>query len=409
MRLMPNEELLAALLTALEHDPGSVPIRVHVGRLLLEGGNPTAALEHFARALGQEPANIDAIVGARSAATALGDTARADAYSKLERAMSAPAEPPPEPVLATGETKSGAGAADAPWWESITPGITLDDVGGMDAVKKRLEVSFFGPMRNPDLQRAFGISLRGGLLLYGPPGCGKTFMARAIAGQLGAHFIPVGLSDVYDMWFGESERKLHELFEGARRQRPSVLFFDEIDALGRRRSQMRHSAANVVGQLLAELDGAKASNEGVFVLAATNSPWDVDPALRRPGRFDRTLLVLPPDAAARLSLLQALVGARPHEGLDLSALVGKTGGYSGADLTHLVSSATELAMEEAIRTGQVRPIRQADFVRALRDVKPSTAPWFESARNVAQFANQDGTYDELLGYFRTQTPKDRGR
>ena len=403
MRLMPNEELLAALLTALEHDPGSVPIRVHVGRLLLEGGNPTAALEHFARALGQEPANIDAIVGARSAATALGDTARADAYSKLERAMSAPAEPPPEPVLATGETKSGAGAADAPWWESITPGITLDDVGGMDAVKKRLEVSFFGPMRNPDLQRAFGISLRGGLLLYGPPGCGKTFMARAIAGQLGAHFIPVGLSDVYDMWFGESERKLHELFEGARRQRPSVLFFDEIDALGQRRSQLRNQSLlrSVVNQLLAELDGVRTENEGVYVLAATNHPWDVDSALLRPGRFDRIAFVGPPDQGARAAILHYHLRERPVGELNLAKLAADTADFSGADLAHLCASATELALADSVALGHLRPIGDSDLRSALKEIRPSTAAWFETARNFVLFANQAGTYDDLQDYMRT--------
>ena len=400
---MPNEELLAALLTALEHDPGSVPIRVHVGRLLLEGGNPTAALEHFARALGQEPANIDAIVGARSAATALGDTARADAYSKLERAMSAPAEPPPEPVLATGETKSGAGAADAPWWESITPGITLDDVGGMDAVKKRLEVSFFGPMRNPDLQRAFGISLRGGLLLYGPPGCGKTFMARAIAGQLGAHFIPVGLSDVYDMWFGESERKLHELFEGARRQRPSVLFFDEIDALGQRRSQLRNQSLlrSVVNQLLAELDGVRTENEGVYVLAATNHPWDVDSALLRPGRFDRIAFVGPPDQGARAAILHYHLRERPVGELNLAKLAADTADFSGADLAHLCASATELALADSVALGHLRPIGDSDLRSALKEIRPSTAAWFETARNFVLFANQAGTYDDLQDYMRT--------
>jgi len=403
MTRMSNEELLAALLTALEHDPGSVPIRVHVGRLLLEAGDPAAALEHFARALSQEPANLDAIKGARAAAIALGDTARADAYSKLEQAMSASSGPPPEPVLATGEPKSGAAPADGPWWESITPGITLDDVGGMDAVKKRLEVSFFGPMRNPDLQRAFGISLRGGLLLYGPPGCGKTFMARAIAGQLGAHFIPVGLSDVYDMWFGESERKLHELFEGARRQHPSVLFFDEIDALGQRRSQLRHQSLlrSVVNQLLAELDGVRTENEGVYVLAATNHPWDVDSALLRPGRFDRIAFVAPPDQEARAAILRYHLRERPVGDVNIAKVAADTTDFSGADLAHLCASATELALADSVARGHLRPIGDSDLRSALKEIRPSTAVWFETARNFVLFANQAGTYDDLQDYMRT--------
>ncbi len=416
---MVSDSVISALQAASRLEPSNADLHLHLADLLLQAGRAAEALSEARQVLLTQPDRLEALRFAAWAAEEAGDTEAAARYHRINDALTgviqgaAPRTVPPvqptsplQAVLA--EPDPSAEPPDARW-ELQTPRVTLADVAGMTEVKRRLDLALLSPLRNPELLKMYGATLGGGLLLYGPPGCGKTFIARAVAGELNARFLAVGLSDVLDMYMGQSERNLSEVFALARRNAPCVLFFDEIDALGRRRSQMRHSAANVVGQLLAELDGAKASNEGVFVLAATNSPWDVDPALRRPGRFDRTLLVLPPDAAARLSLLQALVGARPHEGLDLSALVGKTGGYSGADLTHLVSSATELAMEEAIRTGQVRPIRQADFVRALRDVKPSTAPWFESARNVAQFANQDGTYDELLGYFRTQTPKDRGR
>src|SRR5262245_4364317 len=160
-------------------------------------------------------------------------------------------------------------------------------------------------MRSPELRQMYGKSLRGGLLLYGPPGCGKTFLARAVAGELGANFYAVGLHEVLDMWLGQSEHNLHELFVRARRNNPCVLFLDEVDALGQKRSHLSRSAGrNVVVQLLAELDGMGADNEGVFVLAATNQPWDVDPALRRPGRFDRTILVVPPDLDARRKILE---------------------------------------------------------------------------------------------------------
>ena len=143
--------------------------------------------------------------------------------------------------------------------------------------------------------------LRGGLLLWGPPGCGKTFLARAVAGELGARFATVGLHHVLDMWLGNSEKQLHEFFEMARRSTPCVLFFDELDAIGHSRMDLGRSAArNVVAQLLVELDGVEHSNEGIFVIGATNQPWDVDPALRRPGRFDRTMLILPPDTPARV-------------------------------------------------------------------------------------------------------------
>ena len=205
------------------------------------------------------------------------------------------------------------------------PAVRLADVGGMEEVKQRLELAFLGPMRNPQLARAFGASMSGGLLLYGPPGCGKTFIARAVAGELGARFFPVGISDVLDMWVGSSERNLAEMFAAARRAAPCVLFFDEVDALGQKRSHLTHSSSmrNTVNQLLSEMDSLGNRNDGVFVLAATNHPWDVDPALRRPGRFDRMLLVLPPDAAARAAILAYHLRERPGD-VDVARIVRRS-------------------------------------------------------------------------------------
>ncbi len=410
---MVSDSVISALQAASRLDPDNADLHLHLADLLLQAGRAAEALAEARQVLFTQPDRLEALRLAAWAAEEAGDTEAAARYHRLNDALTgviqgAAPVPAPVPAALLADADPAPEPPDARW-ELQTPRVTLADVAGMTEVKRRLDLALISPLRNPELLKMYGAALGGGLLLYGPPGCGKTFVARAVAGELNARFLVVGLSDVLDMYMGQSERNLSEVFALARRNAPCVLFFDEIDALGRRRSQMRHSAANVVGQLLAELDGAKASNEGVFVLAATNSPWDVDPALRRPGRFDRTLLVLPPDPAARLALLQSQLRSRPHEGLDLSALVQQTEAFSGADLTYLVSAATELAMEEAISSGQVRPIRQADFVRALREVRPSTAAWFESARSVAQFANQDGTYDELLGYFRNQSGKGRGR
>ena len=403
---MVSESVISALQTASDLNPADLNLLLHLANLLLEAGRAVEALHQAQQVLQAEPDRLEALRLAAWSAEEAGDTATAARYHRLNDALTgvihgvAPL-PKPQPVLALADdTPDEAGAHDDARWDIQTPRVTLADVAGMTEVKRRLDLALLSPIRNPELLRAYGATLGGGLLLYGPPGCGKTFMARAVAGELGARFLNVGLSDVLDMYIGQSERNLSEVFAVARRSVPCVLFLDEVDALGRRRSQMRHTAANVVGQLLSELDGAKSSNEGVFVLAATNSPWDVDPALRRPGRFDRTLLVLPPDPAARLSLLESQIRSRPHEGLDLNTLAARTDGFSGADLTHLVTSATELAMQDAIASGQVRPIRQADFAKALREVRPSTGSWFETARNAAQFANDDGTYDELLTYLK---------
>jgi AAA+ superfamily predicted ATPase len=282
--------------------------------------------------------------------------------------------------------------------------VTLDDVGGLEPVKQRIREAFLEPMRNPAIAKAFGKSLRGGLLLYGPPGTGKTFLARAVAGELGARFLTVTLADILDRYLGESEQNLHALFQRARRLAPAVLFLDEVDAIGGKRSQYSGSGGmrTVVNQLLQELDGIGADNDGLFVLGATNHPWDVDTALLRPGRFDRVVLVLPPDAPAREAILRHHLRGRPLAGIDLGELVAQTDGFSGADLEHLAASAAEKAMMDSIATGEVRAITMADLRATLRDVRPSTTAWLQSARNVVQFANNDGRYDDLAAYLRSR-------
>jgi SpoVK/Ycf46/Vps4 family AAA+-type ATPase len=201
------------------------------------------------------------------------------------------------------------------------------------------------------------------------------------------------------MWLGNSERQLHELFELARRQAPAVLFFDEVDAIGVQRAAVRGGGAkNVVTQLLTELDGFDAANDGVFVLGATNQPWDVDSALRRPGRFDRTLLVLPPDREAREMIFRVRLADLPTENLDLAKIAARCEGYSGADVRLACESAGQLAMSEALERGAVVPVAQRHLERAVRDVKPSTGTWFDIARNAAHFANRDGQYDDLIAY-----------
>ena len=277
---------------------------------------------------------------------------------------------PPRFVPGTDTPDPVAGDADG-IVEVQTSGVRLADVGGMTQVKQRLELAFLAPLRNPQLRAVYGKSLRGGLLLYGPPGCGKTFLARAVAGEMSARFISVSIADVVDMWLGRSERNLHEVFQAARRNAPCVLFLDEVDALGHKRSKLVSSGMRTLGnQLLAELDGVDAANEGVLVLAATNAPWDVDGALRRPGRLDRTLLVLPPDAVARAAILRYHLRERPIANIDLARLAAQTESFSGADLAHLCETAVEHVMQDAIASGEIRMIEQRDLEAAAREVRP---------------------------------------
>jgi len=384
-----DPEVVAALQAAIAANPAAVGVRLHLASVLLRGGAAVEALEQYSAVLAHDPGNQEALTGAANAAAAA--ARRAEAVPEQQGDSEAE------------ELEPAVSAAEAPpWWEAIFTKVTLADVGGMAAVKRRLDVSFLAPMRNPALREAYGHTLRGGLLLYGPPGCGKTYIARALAGELKAKFMSIGLDEILDMHLGQSEKHIAELFAYARRNAPCVVFFDELDALGQKRVHLRNAPAQrgVVNQLLAELDGVDSDNEGVFVLGATNHPWDVDSALLRPGRFDRTVLVLPPDRDARRDILQHHLRGRPAEGIDVEWLADHSDGFSGADLAHLVKTASERALEKAVETGEIKPISMEDMRLALGETKPTTSTWFETARNVVIFANQSGMYDELAEYMK---------
>ncbi len=279
------------------------------------------------------------------------------------------------------------------------PRVTFWDVGGMENVKDEVRMKIIHPLTHPELYKAYGKTAGGGILLYGPPGCGKTHLARATAGEIKASFLAVGISEILDMWIGQSERNLHEIFEQARRCRPCVLFFDEVDALGSNRSDMRHSGRQMlINQFLSEMDGIQASNEGVLVLAATNMPWQVDPAFRRPGRFDRLIFVPPPDGPARTAILRILCRGKPVQEIDYDLLAKRTDQFSGADLMGVLDRAVEVKLREAIKDGVPKPLTTRDLLAAAAEARPSTREWFATARNHALFANQGGVYDEILKY-----------
>lgn len=281
------------------------------------------------------------------------------------------------------------------------PEQNFGDVGGMDGLKDEIRMKIIEPMNHPEIYEAYGKKIGGGILMYGPPGCGKTHLARATAGQIDAGFMPVGIHDVMDMYIGQSEQKLHALFENARGHTPCVLFFDEVDALGASRSDLRNSAGrNTINQFLSELDGVTSSNEGLLVLAATNAPWHLDSAFRRPGRFDRIIFVPPPDQPSREAILTVLLKGKPTEGIETATIAKKTAGFSGADLKAVIDTAVEAKLREAMKSGRPTPLKTKDLVVAAKKIRPSTKEWFATAKNYALYSNEAGLYDDVLSYLK---------
>ncbi len=279
------------------------------------------------------------------------------------------------------------------------PNLKFEDVGGMDQVKKEIALKIIQPIKNPDLYKAFGKKSGGGILLYGPPGCGKTYLAKATAGEIDAKFINIGLHDILDMWMGNSEKNLHEMFVQARENAPCVLFIDEVDAIGAKRSDMKGSGVrHIINQFLAEMDGVEHNNEGVLVLAATNAPWAVDSAFRRPGRFDRVIFVAPPELDGRAAILAQHLKDKPTETIDIAAIAAITSGFSGADLKAIVELATDYKLEDSLLKGSIVPITTTDLLKAAKQHKATTAEWFETAKNYAVYANKSGLYDDVLNY-----------
>jgi transitional endoplasmic reticulum ATPase len=273
----------------------------------------------------------------------------------------------------------------------------FEDVGGMEEVKNDISMKIIHPLKNPEIFAAYGKKAGGGVLMYGPPGCGKTLLSQATAGEISANFFSVGLHQVLDMYIGGSENRLHQIFELARQCAPSVLFFDEIDALAADRRELKGSAGRtLINQFLAELDGSQNDNEGVLILGATNAPWHLDGAFLRPGRFDRMIFVPPPDQVAREEIVRIHAKDKPVVALDEAALAKRCEGFSGADIMAVFSRATESKMEEAMKKGKIIPVTGKDLVKSAKLVKPSTRKWFESAKNYALYANQSGFYDDVL-------------
>jgi len=429
-----SEDFVDIIRAAVAADPGNLGLRVDLVELLLQDHLDEAAVEIERVAERGANAATVSVLRARLAAARLRAGQTPDATpdaSATGGASMGPASAPPPPATPPAATPPAAPSPAAttppapaapgtppddpplvgiaaeqvekPVWDVERPAVTLADVAGLDEVKQHLNGAFLLPMRNPEMARMFGKAARGSLLMYGPPGCGKTFIARAIAGELEANFVHATLADLVRPHFGETEQAIHSLFEAARAARPCVIFIDEFDAIGGRRTSGGSSSQYLrmfASQLLEELDGVDADNDGIYILAATNRPWDVDPALRRPGRLDRTVLVLPPDEPARVAIVENTLRDKPVAAVDAREVARRTAEFSGADIAYVVHQAIEAAFTESVASGIPRMIGTADLERAAARVVPSTREWFEQIKPVLEYGIDDGTFGQLRAYLK---------
>lgn len=404
---------------ALLADPFNEELRSQYADLLLAAGENEPAAAQYQLMRRQTPDSATGFLGHARALLAMGRTEEAQSVYALARgkqgfaadekleSTSAGARPGIARLSVIAGGRENPPASNVVEFAHVSrERISFADIAGLEDLKRTVKLQIVEPFLRPSLFSRFKKKAGGGVLLYGPPGCGKTMLARAIATEVRAEFMSVGISDVLDMYIGQSEKNLSALFEKARKSQPCVLFFDEIDALAFARSKAHSEhTRQIVNEFLAQLDGMGSDNHGVLILAATNMPWDVDGAMKRPGRFSRQVFVAPPDAAARAHIVNMKLEGVPHEPIDAARIAGVTEHYSGADIDGLVELAKDYVLEDHVRGTSERGISQSDLTRAAAEMRPSTLDWLRTARNLVKYAGADDSYREVDQYLKDHKVK----
>lgn len=293
---------------------------------------------------------------------------------------------PPEPVPAAAANTPGQPAAqkdnqaagdDNPWESEGIPDTTFDDVVGMEDVKQLIRTHVIDQIKDPELYKTYGLDGGLGVLLYGLPGTGKTTIARAISHEINAPMYVVGLSDVLSKWVGESERLISQLFDKARESEVSVILFDDVDALGSERKDDGNHNNKIIVELINQMDGFRKNTNTIVLLASSNRPWMIDPALMRHGRFGHHLYVPLPNREARILLVRKKLGNVPVDpAMDFGMVSDLLKGYNGADISAVVNSAKVAAVQrtkalKAQGINQLSPVGYADFVNVTATYKSS--------------------------------------
>jgi transitional endoplasmic reticulum ATPase len=279
-----------------------------------------------------------------------------------------------QPRESATESASSEGGGASKWIVREKPSIRFDDVAGLDSVKEDIRLKMIYPFEHPELAARFGVHPGGGVLLFGPPGTGKTMLAKATAGEIDATFFRISAADVLSKWVGEAEQNIKKLFDAAAGEKRSIIFIDEIEALvPARRDEGSSVMQRVVPQILQGMEGFdKSSASSVLFMGATNVPWQLDPAVLRPGRFDERVYIPLPDLAARQKLLEIHLGKRPISGdVHFAELAEQLEGYSGADIKYICDRAATIPFLKSVATGEEGDITGEIFLDAMRETPRS--------------------------------------
>ena len=278
----------------------------------------------------------------------------------------------------------------------IGSGEGFDSIGGLAELKEEIKFKIIEPFQNPEVFEYYKKPIGGGILMYGPPGCGKSMIARATAAEAKANFMHVKCSDLKSKFVGETEKNIAELFKTAREQQPTIIFFDEFESLGSDRTEGLAHEKSAVAQLLTEMDGMDSKDQQILLLAATNEPWSIDPALRREGRFGRTLFISTPDEQARKQIFKLILRNRPIEKLDYNQLAELTNGFSGADIKGVCEMATDIPLRQSLKTNKRRKINMKDLTTSVNNVQSVIKQWFSKAKGQIKKKNLQENFEELF-------------